>query len=190
MTRRKREIIGLRNERDFPYLVELALPPEGFRSVLLEIDAFHSDRRIPVRRGLQASLYSILLPAPRHCGCIPQSLWRRVLDPRTGEAQVADPGYVVGGEPAPKATGPSNAIRAPLTTGCSCRTHTRAGFSFWRNTRGFASLPFTERAPAFAGRGSLWLSVASLFGGRFTPRRRQLAEVTRNKQRGSRAGGP
>ena len=51
MTRRKREIIGLRNERDFPYLVELALPPEGFRSVFLEMDAFHRERRIPVRRG-------------------------------------------------------------------------------------------------------------------------------------------
>jgi hypothetical protein len=51
MTRRKREIIGLGNERDFPHLVELALPPEGFRSVLLEIDAFHRERRIPVRRG-------------------------------------------------------------------------------------------------------------------------------------------
>ena len=51
MTHRKREIIGLRNERDFPHLVELALPPEGFRGVLLEIDAFHRDRGIPVRRG-------------------------------------------------------------------------------------------------------------------------------------------
>jgi hypothetical protein len=51
MTHRKREIIGLTNERDFPHLVELALPPEGFRGVLLEIDAFHRDRRIPVRRG-------------------------------------------------------------------------------------------------------------------------------------------
>ena len=51
MTRRKREIVGLTNERDFPHLVELALPPGGFRSVLLEIDAFHRDRRIPVRRG-------------------------------------------------------------------------------------------------------------------------------------------
>ena len=51
MTRRKREIVGLRNERDFPYLVELAVPPEGFRSVFLEIDAFHRERRIPVRRG-------------------------------------------------------------------------------------------------------------------------------------------
>jgi hypothetical protein len=35
MTRRKLEIIGLGNEQDFPHLVELALPPEGFRSVLL-----------------------------------------------------------------------------------------------------------------------------------------------------------
>jgi len=47
----KREIIRLTNERDFPHLVELALPPEGFRSILLEIDAFHRERRIPVRRG-------------------------------------------------------------------------------------------------------------------------------------------
>jgi hypothetical protein len=47
----KREILRLTNERDFPHLVELVLPPEGFRSVLLEIDAFHRDRRIPVRRG-------------------------------------------------------------------------------------------------------------------------------------------
>ena len=51
MTRRKREIVGLTNERDFPHLVELALPPGGFRSVFLEIDVFHRDRRIPVRRG-------------------------------------------------------------------------------------------------------------------------------------------
>src|SRR5215467_4260492 len=51
MTRRKREITGLANERDFPHLVELALPPGGFRSVFLEFDAFHRQRRIPVRRG-------------------------------------------------------------------------------------------------------------------------------------------
>jgi hypothetical protein len=51
MTRRKREILGLRNEQDFPHLVELALLPGGFRSVFLEIDTFHRDRRIPVRRG-------------------------------------------------------------------------------------------------------------------------------------------
>jgi hypothetical protein len=48
---RKGEIVRLTNERDFPHLVELALPPGGFRSVFLEIDAFHRDRRIPVRRG-------------------------------------------------------------------------------------------------------------------------------------------
>ena len=51
MTRRKREIVGLTNERDFPHLVELAPPPDGFRDVLLQIDAFHRERRIPVRRG-------------------------------------------------------------------------------------------------------------------------------------------
>jgi hypothetical protein len=51
MTRRKREITGLANERDFPHLVQLAVPPEGFRSAFLEFDAFHRERRIPVRRG-------------------------------------------------------------------------------------------------------------------------------------------
>src|SRR5262249_38592917 len=51
MTRRKREITGLANEQNFPHLVELALPPGGFRSVFLEFDAFHRERRIPVRRG-------------------------------------------------------------------------------------------------------------------------------------------
>jgi len=51
MTRRKREIAGLANERDFPHLVELPLPPGGFRSIFQEIDAFHREQRIPVRRG-------------------------------------------------------------------------------------------------------------------------------------------
>ena len=51
MNRRKRKIISLRNERYFPHLVELALPLGPFRSVILEIDAFHRERRIPVRRG-------------------------------------------------------------------------------------------------------------------------------------------
>jgi hypothetical protein len=51
MVRRKSEIVRLKNERDFPHLVELAFPPEGFRDVLLEIDAFHRDHCIPVRRG-------------------------------------------------------------------------------------------------------------------------------------------
>ena len=51
MTRRKREITGLANEQDFPHLVELALPLGPFRRVFLEMDAFHRERRIPVRRG-------------------------------------------------------------------------------------------------------------------------------------------
>jgi len=46
MTRCKREVVSLRNERYFPHLVELALPLEPFRSVILEIDAFHRERRI------------------------------------------------------------------------------------------------------------------------------------------------
>ena len=49
--RRKSEFVRRTNERDFPHLVELVLPLEGFRSILLEIDAFHCERHIPVRRG-------------------------------------------------------------------------------------------------------------------------------------------
>ena len=51
MTRRKREMVGLANEQDFPHLVELAVPPGGFRDAFLEFDALHQERRIPVRRG-------------------------------------------------------------------------------------------------------------------------------------------
>jgi hypothetical protein len=49
--RRKSETVRFKNERDFPHVVEIALPPERFRGVLLEIDTFHRERRIPVRRG-------------------------------------------------------------------------------------------------------------------------------------------
>jgi hypothetical protein len=67
MTRRKREIVGLTNEGDFPHLVELPVPPGGFRSAFLEFDAFHRERRIPVRRGrsrheAEQFYISILLP--------------------------------------------------------------------------------------------------------------------------------
>src|SRR5215471_2994633 len=52
----------------FPHLVELALPPGGFRSVFLEIDAFHRGRRIPVRRGVDTrpsnSLFDSASQAP------------------------------------------------------------------------------------------------------------------------------
>jgi hypothetical protein len=39
------------NERDFPHLVELALPPGSFRNRDLEFAAFHRDRGVPIRRG-------------------------------------------------------------------------------------------------------------------------------------------
>src|SRR5262245_13088144 len=51
MTRRKFEITGHMNEREFPHIVELELPPGGFRSKGLEFDAFHRERGIPIRRG-------------------------------------------------------------------------------------------------------------------------------------------
>jgi len=47
MTPRNREITGFANEQDFPHLVELALPPGGFRSVFLEIDHWASPSRGP-----------------------------------------------------------------------------------------------------------------------------------------------
>src|SRR6266571_1867149 len=43
MSRRKGEITGHMNERDFPHLVELKFPPGGFRSQNLEFDAFHRE---------------------------------------------------------------------------------------------------------------------------------------------------
>ena len=61
MTRRKREIIGVRNERDFPHLVEFALPPGGFRGVFLEIDAFHRERRIQSSKIVHAALLLLML---------------------------------------------------------------------------------------------------------------------------------
>src|SRR6476619_4438549 len=73
MTRRKREIVGLTNERDFPHLVELALPPGGFRSVFLEIDG-----RIPVRRGRsrhEAERFYIRFCFPDAATANPPSHW-------------------------------------------------------------------------------------------------------------------
>src|SRR2546429_7347790 len=39
------------NERDFPHLVELELPPGGLPSQNLEFDAFHREHGIPIGRG-------------------------------------------------------------------------------------------------------------------------------------------
>jgi hypothetical protein len=51
MTRRKGEITGHQNERDFPHIVELPLPSGGFRGQHSEFDAFHRERRLQLRRG-------------------------------------------------------------------------------------------------------------------------------------------
>jgi hypothetical protein len=51
MSRRKGEVTGHMNEREFPHLVELELPPGGFHSQNLEFDAFHREHGIPIRRG-------------------------------------------------------------------------------------------------------------------------------------------
>jgi hypothetical protein len=51
MSRRTGEITGHMNERDFPHLVELELPPAGLRDRSFEFNAFHHERGIPIRRG-------------------------------------------------------------------------------------------------------------------------------------------
>ena len=51
MSRRKGEVTGHMNEREFSHLVELKLPPGGFRSQNLEFEAFHREYGIPIRRG-------------------------------------------------------------------------------------------------------------------------------------------
>src|SRR3954452_14358631 len=51
MSRRKGEITARINERDFACIVELALPSATFNMLQVELEAFHQDRGIPVRRG-------------------------------------------------------------------------------------------------------------------------------------------
>jgi hypothetical protein len=51
MNRRKGETTGRMNERDFPHLIELAVPPRGFQDQDLEFDAFHREHGIPIRCG-------------------------------------------------------------------------------------------------------------------------------------------
>jgi hypothetical protein len=51
MSRRKGEVTSGMNERDFPHLVELALPSGGFRSTSEDFLAFHRERGIQERRG-------------------------------------------------------------------------------------------------------------------------------------------
>jgi hypothetical protein len=51
MSRRKREITPRMNERDFPHIVELALPQGGFGPKLDAMHTFHHDHGIESRRG-------------------------------------------------------------------------------------------------------------------------------------------
>jgi len=51
MSRRKYVITARMNERDYPHIVELALPPEGFRARSDDMLAFHRERHIQIHRG-------------------------------------------------------------------------------------------------------------------------------------------
>jgi hypothetical protein len=51
MPRRKYEITARMNERDYPDIVELPLPPGGFRARSDAMLAFHRERDIQIRRG-------------------------------------------------------------------------------------------------------------------------------------------
>ena len=51
MSRRKYVITARMNERDYPYIVELALPPGGFRARSDAMLACHRERHIQIRRG-------------------------------------------------------------------------------------------------------------------------------------------
>lgn len=67
MTRRKRELIAVMNEQHFPHLVELSLPPGGFRSIFLEIDAFHrvtASRAAAAGVGTRASNFIFVSASP------------------------------------------------------------------------------------------------------------------------------
>src|SRR5262249_45375308 len=51
MSRRKSEITGHMNERDFPHHVELELPAGGVRDKSQEVESFHRERGMGIRRG-------------------------------------------------------------------------------------------------------------------------------------------
>jgi hypothetical protein len=99
--RRKTEVVGLTNEQHFPHLVELAVRPEGLRDALLEFDAFHRERRIPVYRGRSRQVAErfhlrFCFPDAATADALSQSLRRAVLYLCTREAQTADFASVVG----------------------------------------------------------------------------------------------
>src|SRR5215813_10430131 len=94
MTRRKFEITGHMNERDFPHIIELELPPGGFRSQSLDFDAFHRERSILIRRG-----------RGRHEGeqfrvrfCFPDAATAEAFQQRFGGTRLTYSPRVVGGK--------------------------------------------------------------------------------------------
>jgi hypothetical protein len=87
---RKGEITGHQNERDFPHLVELPLPPGGFHGQLSEFDAFHRDRGLPVRRGRGRNGAEQFYVRSCDRGRVPRSLRRRARDLRAGASPAAN----------------------------------------------------------------------------------------------------
>ena len=72
MSRRKPRM----NERDYPHIVELALPQGGFRARSDAMLAFHRERHIQIRRGLgrndDGQFYVlVLLRRSGPCRCVP-----------------------------------------------------------------------------------------------------------------------
>jgi hypothetical protein len=51
MTRRKGETTGRINERDYPNIVELPVPSDGFRDKSVAMVAFHRERGIEIKHG-------------------------------------------------------------------------------------------------------------------------------------------
>ena len=51
MTQRKGERTGAQNERDYPNIVKLAVPPNGFGAKLDAMYEFHRSRGLDDRRG-------------------------------------------------------------------------------------------------------------------------------------------
>src|SRR6516165_5583164 len=79
MSRRKSEITGHMNERDFPHLVELELPSGGFRNKSLEFDSFHRER------GLVIRLREFVAKASRTSTLdLPTRSWAAANPPRSG----------------------------------------------------------------------------------------------------------
>jgi hypothetical protein len=80
MSRRKSEITGHINERDCPHLVELELSAGGFRDKSQELESFHRERGIAIRRGRgrhQAEQFHVRFCFPDAARCCLSGALRR-----------------------------------------------------------------------------------------------------------------